>query len=126
LFSDSKPHRRLKVLKDTYCGELRLEHVTHEVTLAGWVHRRRDHGGLIFLDLRDSTGLVQVVVNPQTAPEAHAAASQVRNEFVIQVKGAVDARRPGTENKNLPTGAVEVAAAELSVLNAAKTPRFYI
>jgi aspartyl-tRNA synthetase len=114
------------LLKDIYCGELGLEHIAREVTLAGWVHRRRDHGGLIFLDLRDSTGLVQVVVNPQTAPQAHLVASDARNEYVIQVKGTVEARRPGTENKNLPTGAIEVAASAVSVLNPAKTPPFYI
>ncbi len=86
------------MLKSHYCGELRTEHVGQEVTLAGWVHRRRDHGGLIFLDLRDSTGIVQVVVNPQDAPEAHAVASDVRNEYVLQVEGEVARRRPGTEN----------------------------
>jgi aspartyl-tRNA synthetase len=94
--------------------------------LAGWVHRRRDHGGLIFLDLRDSSGIVQVVINPQNAPQAHAAASEVRNEYVVQVKGEVTPRRPGTENESLPTGAIEVAASEVMVLNAAKTPPFYI
>src|SRR5438477_295650 len=84
--------------------------IGQEVTLAGWVHRRRDHGGLIFLDVRDSSGIVQVVINPQNAPEAHAAASEVRNEYVVQVKGDVTPRRPGTENEGLPTGAIEVAA----------------
>jgi len=114
------------VLKSHYCGELRAEHAGHAVTLAGWVHRRRDHGGLIFLDLRDSTGIVQVVVNPQDAAEAHAIASDVRNEYVVQVKGEVTRRRPGTENDNMPTGDVEVPAREVVVLNAAKTPPFYI
>jgi aspartyl-tRNA synthetase len=114
------------VLKTKYAGELRLEHAGQEVMLAGWVHRRRDHGGLIFLDLRDSSGIVQVVINPQNAPQAHAAASEVRNEYVVQVKGEVTPRRPGTENESLPTGAIEVAASEVMVLNAAKTPPFYI
>jgi len=114
------------MLKSHYCGELRREHAGQDVTLAGWVHRRRDHGGLIFLDLRDSEGIVQVVVNPQTAPAAHTAASDVRNEYVVQVRGRVTARRPGTENASLPTGAIEVAAAELSVLNPSKTPPFYV
>ncbi len=114
------------MLKSHYCGTLRSEHAGQEVTLAGWVHRRRDHGGLIFLDLRDSTGIVQVVVNPQSAPQAHTAASEVRNEYVVQVQGRVTLRRPGTENAALPTGAVEVAAAALTVLNPAKTPPFYI
>ncbi len=79
------------MLKTHYCGQLRSEHAGRRVTLAGWVNRRRDHGGLIFIDLRDSTGLVQVVINPQTAPAAHAAASDVRNEYVLQVTGEVAA-----------------------------------
>jgi aspartyl-tRNA synthetase len=114
------------VLKSHYCGELRAEHVGQEVSLAGWVHRRRDHGGLIFLDLRDSTGIVQVVVNPKDAPEAHAVASDVRNEYVLQIHGAVARRRSGTENLAMPTGDIEVSAREVVVLNAAKTPPFYI
>ncbi|MPZ49904.1 MAG: aspartate--tRNA ligase [Dehalococcoidia bacterium] len=114
------------MLKSHYAGELRGEHAGQEVTLAGWVHRRRDHGGLIFLDLRDSTGLVQVVVNPQNAPAAHASASDVRGEYVIQVRGVVSLRRPGTENTALPTGEIEVTANAIEVLNAAKTPPFYI
>jgi aspartyl-tRNA synthetase len=114
------------MLKSHYCGDLRSDHAGQEVTLAGWVHRRRDHGGLIFLDLRDSRGLVQVVVNPQNAPQAHAAASEVRGEFVLQVRGQVALRRDGTENAALPTGSIEVAAAAIEVLNAAKTPPFYI
>ncbi|HLF72624.1 MAG TPA: aspartate--tRNA ligase [Dehalococcoidia bacterium] len=114
------------MLKSQYCGELRAEHAGQEVTLAGWVHRRRDHGNLIFIDLRDSTGLVQVVVNPQSAPDAHAAASDARNEYVLQITGTVALRRPGTENANMPTGEIEVAASKVVVLNAAKTPPFYI
>src|SRR6202008_1324526 len=103
---DSASSKQLEadVLKSHYCGELRIEHAGQDVSLAGWVHRRRDHGGLIFLDLRDSTGLLQVVVNPQNAAAAHAAASEVRNEYVIQVKGEVMARRPGTENDSMATG----------------------
>jgi aspartyl-tRNA synthetase len=108
------------------CGELRAEHEGQEVSLAGWVHRRRDHGALVFVDLRDNDGIVQVVFNPKQAPEAHAAAGQVRSEFVIQVKGKVTRRRPGTENRELPTGEVEVQASEATVLNTAKTPPFYI
>ncbi len=114
------------MLKTHYCGRLRAEDAGKQVTLAGWVHRRRDHGGLIFLDLRDSTGLVQVVVNPQNAQAAHAAASGLRSEFVTQITGEVTARRAGTENANMPTGAVEVAASEVVILNASKTPPFYI
>ena len=114
------------MLKSHYCGELRKEHAGQEITLAGWVHRRRDHGGLIFLDLRDSSGIVQVVVNPQHAPEAHEAASEARNEYVLQVRGQVAARRPGTENAAMPTGEIEIVAAGVVVLNTAKTPPFYI
>jgi aspartyl-tRNA synthetase len=114
------------VLKTHYCGELRPAHAGQPVTLAGWVHRRRDHGGLIFLDLRDSTGIVQVVVNPQSAPAAHAVASEARNEYVLQISGAVAKRRPGTENAAMPTGDIEVVASAISNLNAARTPPFYI
>ena len=114
------------MLKTHSCGDLRREHAGQVVTLAGWVHRRRDHGGLIFLDLRDSTGLVQVVVNPQSAAAAHAVASEARNEYVLQVEGEVAPRRAGTENETLPTGAVEVVATVITILNAAKTPPFYI
>ena len=111
--------------KTDYCGELRASDAGRDVVLAGWVHRRRDHGGLIFLDLRDSRGLVQVVFNPEQA-EAHAIASEMRGEYVVQVKGRVERRRPGTQNEKLPTGEVEVRAAEATVLNTAKTPPFYI
>ncbi|HWC29060.1 MAG TPA: OB-fold nucleic acid binding domain-containing protein, partial [Dehalococcoidia bacterium] len=114
------------MLKTHYCGELRATHADQPVTLAGWVHRRRDHGGLIFLDLRDSTGIVQVVVNPQGAPQAHAVASEARNEYVLQVQGSVARRRAGTENAAMPTGEVEVVAEAITNLNAAKTPPFYI
>jgi aspartyl-tRNA synthetase len=114
------------VLKTHYCGELRAEHTGGAVTLAGWVHRRRDHGGLIFLDLRDSSGIVQVVVNPQTAAAAHTVASEARNEYVLQVQGEVAMRRPGTENEAMPTGAIEVAAQSIVTFNAAKTPPFYV
>ncbi len=108
------------------CGELRAEHIGQQVTLAGWVHTRRDHGGLIFLDLRDRWGLTQIVTNPEQSPAAHAAASQTRNEFVLRVSGTVRARLPGKENPRLATGAIEVEAAEVEVLNAAKVPPFLI
>jgi aspartyl-tRNA synthetase len=112
------------VLKSHGCGELRAEHAGEQVTLAGWVHRRRDHGGLIFIDLRDSTGLVQVVFHPEQAPAAAAVASEVRNEFVLRLSGQVMARRAGTENSELPTGAIEVLASSATVLNTAETPPF--
>ena len=96
--------------KTHYCGDLRKTDSGQEVLLAGWVHRRRDHGQLIFIDLRDTSGLVQVVFNPKTAPEAHAVAEQVRNEYVLRVRGTVSPRPAGTENAALPTGEVEVVA----------------
>ena len=111
------------MLKSHFCGELRKEHIGQQVTLAGWVHRRRDHGGLVFLDLRDSQGLVQVVAHPEE-PEAHTVAGDVRNEFVLLVRGEVAARQPGTENERLPTGEIEVRARELEVLNPSRTPPF--
>ncbi len=114
------------MLKTHNCGELRPAQAGEEVTLAGWVNRRRDHGGLVFLDLRDRSGLVQVVANPKTAPEAHATAQQVRSEYVVQVKGLVRSRPEGLENPDIPTGEIEVVAQELVVLNPAKTPPFYI
>lgn len=114
------------MLKSHFCGELRKDHVGQVVELAGWVNRRRDHGSLIFIDLRDSRGLVQVVFNPAHVAEAHAVAAEVRPEYVIQVKGTVQARRTGTENVSLPTGEVEVQADEATILNPSKTPPFYI
>ena len=113
------------MLKTDYCGDLRASDEGKDVVLAGWVHRRRDHGGLIFIDLRDSRGLVQVVFGPEQA-KAHAAASEARGEYVLQVHGRVQRRRPGTENEKMPTGDIEIAATEASILNAAKTPPFYI
>ncbi|MCH8185895.1 MAG: aspartate--tRNA ligase [Chloroflexi bacterium] len=114
------------MLKSIACGDVRASNIGQTVTLAGWVHRRRDHGNLVFIDLRDSGGIVQVVFNPETAPDAHAAAEDVRNEWVIQVTGEVTKRPPGTENPNLPTGDIEVAAAGAVVLNPSKTPPFYV
>lgn len=114
------------MLKTHACGELRLQHAGEEVTLAGWVHRRRDHGALIFIDLRDREGIVQVVVDANTAPEAHRVAERVRVEYVLQVKGVVRPRPEGFQNPNLPTGDIEVAAREITILNPAKTPPFYI
>jgi aspartyl-tRNA synthetase len=106
------------------CGELRAAHVGTEVTLNGWVRRNRDHGGLIFLDLWDRSGLVQVVFDPADGAEAHATAGECRSEFVIAVRGTVRRRPEGTENPKLPTGEVEVRAHAIEVLNPAKTPPF--
>ena len=114
------------MLKTDYCGELGARDAGRTVTLAGWVHRRRDHGGLIFIDLRDSTGLVQVVFNPNAAGTAHAVAEGARSEYVLRLSGAVAPRPAGTENAAMATGEVEVQATEVEVLNAAKTPPFYI
>ncbi|HET7037610.1 MAG TPA: aspartate--tRNA ligase, partial [Thermomicrobiaceae bacterium] len=108
------------------CGELRLDDVGRTVTLKGWVNRRRDHGGLIFLDLRDRYGVTQVVANPAVSPEAHAIAEQVRGEFVLSVSGEVAARPEGTRNPQMATGDVEVIAQRVEILNTAKTPPFYI
>ena len=97
-----------------------------DVTLAGWVHRRRDHGGLIFIDLRDRSGVVQVVLNPKESPEAHETGTQFRSEWVVQVEGRVEARPSGTENPDLTTGEIEVAARAVTVLNPSRTPPFYV
>ena len=114
------------MLKTHQCGELRAEHAGDRVTVAGWVHRRRDHGGLLFLDLRDSTGIVQVVFRPEHAPQAAAVAEGVRSEYVVRVHGEVALRRPGTENPEMATGTIEVIAAEAEILNASETPPFPI
>lgn len=114
------------MLRTHTCGELRAENVGEEVTLAGWVNRRRDHGGLIFIDLRDRYGTTQVVFNPATASEAHAVAAGVGQEWVLQVQGVVERRPEGQENPEMPTGDVDVVAHEAQVLNASRTPPFMI
>jgi aspartyl-tRNA synthetase len=106
------------------CGELRAEHAGHEVVLAGWLARRRDHGGVVFLDVRDREGLVQVVAHPEEAPEAHRVASDVKNESVVRVIGEVRRRPEGTANPSLGTGEVEVAASAIEVLAESETPPF--
>jgi len=108
------------------CGELRPEQAGQETVLAGWVHRRRDHGPLIFIDLRDRYGITQVVFDSATAPEAHAVAAQSRSEYVLQVRGLVGKRPEEAINPDLPTGAIEVRAGVATTLNAAKTPPLYI
>ena len=108
------------------CGELRPSDAGATASLAGWVHRRRDHGQLIFLDVRDRHGITQVVIDRTDAPDAHQAASRVRNEFVVHVTGDVAPRLVGTENHKLPTGEIELRATAFDILSEAKTPPFYI
>ncbi|MDD6164615.1 MAG: aspartate--tRNA ligase [Anaerovibrio slackiae] len=118
----------LEGIKRTHhCGELRKDHVDTEVVLCGWVSRRRDHGGLIFVDLRDRSGLVQVVIDEAAiGEEAFHKAETIRNEFVVAVRGSVRARSQETVNPNMATGMIEVVVEELRILNKAKTPPFYI
>ncbi|HTI14221.1 MAG TPA: aspartate--tRNA ligase [Dictyobacter sp.] len=108
------------------CGELKAEHVGQQVTLAGWVNRRRDHGGLIFLDVRDRYGMTQIICDPERSPEAHRVASELRSEYVVQVSGTVVRRLQGTENPNLSTGQIEIAAEQLVTLNPSRTTPFPI
>ena len=110
----------------SHCGELRATDAGRRVTLKGWVSRRRDHGGLIFIDLRDRYGLTQVVFNPEASAEAHAVASEVRSEYVLEVTGEVRPRPEGTANANLATGEIEVDARALTILTRAETTPFPI
>ncbi|MDQ3940145.1 MAG: aspartate--tRNA ligase, partial [Actinomycetota bacterium] len=108
------------------CGEIRAEHVDTTVILCGWVHSRRDHGGVTFIDLRDTAGLVQVVFNPETSPDAHDLAQELRSEYCITVTGPVRRRKEGTVNPKLATGEIEVAATEVAIFTRAETPPFQI
>lgn len=112
-------------MRSHYCGELNQQHIEQTVELCGWVHRRRDHGGVIFLDLRDREGITQVVVDPD-AHEAFALAEKVRSEYVIKIKGRVRQRPEGTVNADMPTGQIEVLAKELGIFNKSATPPFQI
>ncbi|WP_111637071.1 aspartate--tRNA ligase [Marinomonas shanghaiensis] len=112
-------------MRSHYCGELNASNISQEITLCGWVHRRRDHGGVIFLDVRDREGITQVVFDPDRA-ESFALADSVRNEFVVKLKGLVRARPEGTTNPNMRTGEIEVLGTELEILNVAKTPPFQL
>lgn len=109
-----------------YCGDLRSEQIGQDVCLMGWVHRRRDHGGLIFIDLRDRTGIAQLALDPDRDPEAHTKAESIRNEFVVAAIGKVSPRPEGTVNPKMKTGEVEVEIRELRILNTAKTPPFML
>ena len=112
-------------MRTHYCGELNKNHLGKEVTLCGWAHRRRDHGGVIFVDLRDRKGLAQIVIDPDTV-EAFKTAESIRNEFVLKVTCKVRLRPEGTINKNLPTGEVEMLASEIEILNTSLTPPFML
>ena len=114
------------MLKSHSCGELNKKYTGKKVTLAGWVDRRRDHGGLIFIDLRDSEGIVQVVFNPAVSDQCHKIANELRNEYVVRVSGEVAPRPSGTENPKLATGDIEVVAQDVEILNPSETPPFYI
>ena len=117
---------RANRFRDHWAGDLRAESVGEQPRVAGWVHRRRDHGGLIFIDLRDRTGLLQLVFRPEEAPQAHAAAGRLRAEDVISATGELLRREAGTVNPNLPTGEIELAVSEFELLADADTPPFQI
>jgi aspartyl-tRNA synthetase len=112
-------------MRSHYCGDLRSEHIGEDVTLCGWVHRRRDHGGVIFLDLRDREGITQVVFDPDREDSFNLADS-VRNEYVVEVRGTVRGRPEGTINKEMGTGEIEVLGKELVILNKSETPPFQL
>ncbi|HPX11563.1 MAG TPA: aspartate--tRNA ligase, partial [Syntrophales bacterium] len=109
-----------------YCGSLRASHEGEEVVLMGWTHRRRDHGGVTFVDLRDREGIVQVVFNPEVSPDSHQEAKRIRSEFVLAVRGTVRRRPTEMLNPNLESGDIEVMVDELEILNESKTPPFLI
>ena len=111
-------------MRTHYCGDIRSEHIGQVIEVAGWVHRRRDHGGVIFIDLRDREGLLQIVFDPDS-PEIFAVAEKIRGEYVLKVTGTVRTRPEGTVNPNMPTGEVEVLVSELEVLNESETPPFH-
>jgi aspartyl-tRNA synthetase len=117
---------RANAYRDTWCGDVMPARVGETVRVAGWVHRRRDHGGLVFVDLRDRTGIVQVVFNPETAPDSHAQVHELRSEWVISVHGEVVRRSEETVNPAMPTGEVEIRAADYDTLAPADTPAFPI
>tara|TARA_R110002073_G_scaffold3855_3_gene25762 strand:- start:84346 stop:86124 length:1779 start_codon:yes stop_codon:yes gene_type:complete len=110
-------------MRSHYCGAVNEQHIGQEVTICGWVHRRRDHGGVIFLDMRDREGVAQIVFDPDTE-ESFASAERVRSEYVLQIKGLVRARPEGTANADMQTGQIEILGKELTILNAAETPPF--
>ncbi|MCB1873907.1 MAG: aspartate--tRNA ligase, partial [Gammaproteobacteria bacterium] len=112
-------------MRTQYCGQVNASHIGQVVELCGWVHRRRDHGGVIFVDLRDREGLVQVVCDPDK-PDVFGVAEQLRNEFVVRLKGQVRARPQGSVNPDIATGEIEILGLELEVLNRSETPPFQL
>ena len=110
--------------RTSYCGKITENLLGQEVTVAGWVHRRRDHGGLIFVDLRDRSGLVQIVFNPDFAKNVHEIAHTLRSEYVVWIKGKIIPRTLETVNNDLATGKVEIQASELKIFSKSKTPPF--
>ncbi|HKO27870.1 MAG TPA: OB-fold nucleic acid binding domain-containing protein, partial [Solirubrobacteraceae bacterium] len=113
---------RPNAYRDTWCGDLTAERAGTTARVAGWVHRRRDHGGLIFIDLRDRSGIVQLVFHPETATEAHEQAHRLRSEDVLTAMGTVVRREPENVNPNIPTGEIELTVSELEILADADTP----
>jgi len=111
-------------MRTHYCGHINKDHVGQEITVTGWVHRRRDHGGVIFIDLRDREGLLQLVFNPDQA-EVFAQAEKCRSEFVLKATGEVRDRLEGAINPNMATGEIEVIITEMEILNTSKTPPFH-
>ncbi|MFP5353266.1 MAG: aspartate--tRNA ligase [Actinomycetota bacterium] len=114
------------MMRSHRCGELRADHANETVQLCGWVHTRRDHGGVTFIDLRDTSGLVQIVFNPETSQQAHDVAQELRGEFCVRIEGQVRPRKEGTVNPNLGTGEIEVAASSVEIFSRAETPPFQI
>lgn len=112
-------------MRTIYCGDVREEQAGQVITICGWVHRRRDHGGVIFLDIRDRTGILQVVINPDNK-KVFSTAEQLRNEYVVQITGKVRPRPTGTVNAELPTGKIELEAEEVNLLNTSETPPFMV
>src|SRR6266545_705506 len=124
--SEGFPALRANSYRDTWCGQVLPDRVDSEVRVAGWVHRRRDHGGLVFIDLRDRTGLVQLVFNPDTAGGAFELGHKLRSEDVLSASGEVVRRSPETVNPEMPTGEVEIRVAGAELLADADTPPFEI
>ena len=110
-------------MRSHYCGEITSKNLNEEITICGWIHKRRDHGGVIFLDVRDIKGICQAVINPDNS-ESFAIAESLRNEYVVQITGVVKARLEGTINKNMTTGEVELESKDIKILSKAETPVF--